>query len=291
MRIAVTGASGRLGGQVVHLLAAETDHHVVALSRRKIEWPSGHVTGIEADYRDLPALQAALRNVDTLVFVSSDGDAVKLLLHHQNVVRAAADTGITHIVALSSIDADIDSPFCYAVTNGRTEQMVVESGCPFSVVRASIFTEFFLELIGPVGRDDGQIRLPAGDGRVSLVSRADVGRCLAALAMAPPTGRCRGVTGPESLDLPAIAALAEQGWQAPVRYVDISPGEYCRSMAAAAVDPWWMYAFSTMFDSIREQRWDVVTDEVRRLTGRAPATLREVLAEHGARAAEIAAGQ
>lgn len=289
MRIAVTGARGRLGGQVVHLLAAETDHDVVGLSRGKIEWRSGRVTGIEADYRDLPALRAALRNVDTLVFVSSDGDAAKLLLHHQNVVRAAAQTGITHVVALSSIDADIDSPFCYGVTNGRTEQMIVDSGCPFSVVRASIFTEFFLELIGTVGGDDGQIRLPAADGRVSLVSRDDVGRCLAALAVAPPTGRCHDVTGPESLDLPAIAALAEQECQPPVRYVDISPGEYCTSMAAAGVDPWWMYAFSTMFDSIREQRWDVVTDEVHRLTGRAPATFREVLAQR-MRAAGIASG-
>ena len=34
MRIAVTGASGRIGGQVVRLLAAEQPHQVVALSRR-----------------------------------------------------------------------------------------------------------------------------------------------------------------------------------------------------------------------------------------------------------------
>ena len=282
MRIAVTGASGRLGGQVVHLLATETDHRVLALSRREVGWQLDRVSSVSADYRDLPALRAALREADTLVFVSSDGDAAKVLLHHQNVVRAAADNDVAHFVALSSLDADLESPFCYAVTNGRTEQMLHESGCPFSVVRASIFTEFFLGLLTPAG-PDGQLRLPAGDGRMSLVSRTDVGRCLAALAVVPPTGRYHEVTGPASVDLSTVAALAAQEWQAPVRYVDLPRGEYCVSMAAAAVDPWWMYAFSTMFDSIREQRWDRVTDEVHCLTGREPLPVRDVLAGHTTR--------
>ena len=39
MRIAVTGASGQIGGQVVRLLAGEQAHQVVALSRRVL--PSG----------------------------------------------------------------------------------------------------------------------------------------------------------------------------------------------------------------------------------------------------------
>jgi NAD(P)H dehydrogenase (quinone) len=289
VRIAVTGAGGRLGGHVVQLLATRTDHHVVAVTRRDIAWPSDRVSGKLADYRDLPALRAALEEVHTLVFVSSDGDATKLLWHHENVVRAAVASGVANVVVLSSVDADIESPFCYAVTNGRTEQMVLESGRPFSVVRASIFTEFFLELLNPASAN-GQMRLPAGDGRVSLVSRADVGRCLAALAAGPPTGRCHDVTGPESLDLPALAELTAREWRAPVRYVDIPRGEYCTSMAVARVDPWWMYAFSTMFDSIREQRWDLVTDEVQRLTGRTPTSVEEVLAQVDARPDEIPPG-
>jgi nucleoside-diphosphate-sugar epimerase len=43
MRIAVTGASGQIGGQVVRLLSAEQTHQVVALSRRVL--PSGRCPG------------------------------------------------------------------------------------------------------------------------------------------------------------------------------------------------------------------------------------------------------
>jgi NAD(P)H dehydrogenase (quinone) len=49
-------------------------------------------------------------------------------------------------------------------------------------------------------------------------------------------------------------------------------------MAVAGEDPWWMYAYSTMFASIREQRWAAVSDEVRRLTGCSPVPVRETLA-------------
>lgn len=49
-------------------------------------------------------------------------------------------------------------------------------------------------------------------------------------------------------------------------------------MAIAGEDPWWMYAYSTMFASIREQRRAAVSDEVRRLTGCVPVSVRTTLA-------------
>jgi NAD(P)H dehydrogenase (quinone) len=126
----------------------------------------------------------------------------------------------------------------------------------------------------------GEIRVPAADGCVSLVSRTDVGRCLAALAVAAPTGRHHDITGPESLDVAAIAALAEHEWGMPIEYVDLPPAEHCIEMARAGEDAWWLYAFSTMFESVREQRWASVSDEVFQLTGRRPTSVRNVLAQH-----------
>jgi NAD(P)H dehydrogenase (quinone) len=103
LRIAVTGAGGRLGGQVVELLAAQEGHHVIALHRREARpGPrSPRVSVATADYADLTALRRALRGIDTLVFVSSDGEAAQLLIHHHNVVQAAVDGGVAHVVALS----------------------------------------------------------------------------------------------------------------------------------------------------------------------------------------------
>jgi NAD(P)H dehydrogenase (quinone) len=281
LRIAVTGATGQVGGQVVRLLAAEQPHQVVALSRRGLpsgQWPA-RVSARAADYADPQALGTALRGSDTLVFVSSDGPVADVMVHHRNVIRAARDSGVAHIVALSGLDADLSSPFCYAVSYGYTEQLLAESGCPVSIARASIYSEFFLGFLAR-SRASGQLRLPAADGRISLVSRADVARCLAALAVAPPSGRHHDITGPQSLDLAKIAALATREWGTLLEYVAITPSEHCAEMATAGEDPWWMYAYSTMFASIREQRWVAVSDEVHRLTGCWPTPVHETLASY-----------
>jgi NAD(P)H dehydrogenase (quinone) len=279
LRIAVTGASGRIGGQVVRLVAAGQHHQVVALSRRGLlpgRWPPS-VSARAADYADPQALGTALRDVDTLVFVSSDGPVAQVIVHHQNVIRAAGANGVAHIVALSGLDADLSSPFCYAVSYGYTERLLAESGCAVTVARTSIYSEFFAGFLAPA-RASGQLRLPAADGRISLVSRSDVARCLAALALAPATGRHHDITGSQSLDLDAIAAAGTREWGTPLNYVNITPGEHCAEMAAAREDPWWMYAYSTMFTSIREQRWAAVSDQVQRLTGRSPTPIRTTLA-------------
>src|SRR5204863_9080357 len=101
----------------------------------------------QADYSDRAALRRAFDGIDTLVFVSSDGEAVNVLYHHHNVIHAAAAAGVGHFVAMSGLDADTASPFCYAVTYGHTEQMLQQSGCAVTIARTSIFAEFFLRFL------------------------------------------------------------------------------------------------------------------------------------------------
>lgn len=278
MRIAVTGATGRLGSQIVGLLATDPAHDVVAVSRRKPDEPTPGVTVALADYADPSALRKAFRGVDTLVLVSSDGETHRLLHHHRNVVRAAADRGVGHVVALSSLDADLASPFCYAVTNRQTELVLDAAGCAVSSARASIYTEFFMHWL-TAAPASGEIRVPAGAGRISLVSRDDVGRAMAVLATSGPSGRHHDLTGPDSLDLDAIAAIVAETSGAPVRYVDVTPAEHLVEMADEGEGAWWMYAYSSMFASVRDNRWARTSDEVATLTGRAPTSLRTLLSD------------
>lgn len=276
MRVAVTGATGRLGGQIVSLLAADPACDVVAVCRRPPDELRQSASVAVADYEDPASLCEALRGVDTLVLVSSDGETHRLLHHHHNVVRAVDDCGVGHVVALSSLDADLASPFCYAVTNRQTELMLEATGCAVSIARASLYTEFFRGFLS-AARESGEIRLPAGAGRISLVSRDDVGLAMAALARSGPSGRHHDLTGPQSLDLDAIAAVVAEEYGRPVRYVDLSPAAYLAETAAGGEDAWWMYAYSSMFASVREQRWAGTSDEVATLTGRDPTSLAETL--------------
>lgn len=104
---------------------------------------------------------------------------------------------------------------------------------------------------------------------------------LAALAVSEPTGRHHDITGPESADPAGIASITAEAWGTPVAYVDIPDAVYCAETAATGLDPWWLYAFSSMFASVREQRWARVCDDYTRLTGRSPLALRDVLSAQG----------
>lgn len=261
LRIAVTGGTGRVGGQVARLLAAAGPHDVVALSSRT------------APYDDPAALRAALAGVDTLVFVSSDGEAARVIVHHQNVLDAATASGVRHVVLLSGVDADVDSPFCYAHTNGHTERLLRACGLPYSIARAGLFTEFLVGLIRQVGaRHGGTVPLPAGAGRVAPVARDDVAACLAALALREPTNGHHDVTGPESLPVEAVVAAA--GY----RYADTTPADFAGALLRHGEEPWWTYAYASMFASVRQGRWAATPGAVAELTGRDPAPLRDVLA-------------
>jgi hypothetical protein len=196
-----------------------------------------------------PGTGAAPRSADTLVFVSSDGPVAELTVHHRNVIRAGRDSGVARSVALSGLDADPSSPFCHAVSYGHTGQPLAEGGCPVSIARASIYSEFFPGLLAR-SRTSGQNRLPAADGRISLVSSADVARCLAPLGrarLAPPgyrrPGREPGLgqrgdahhTGPPRIMGPVVVL----GRAAQRHRVVSPPGRHGRGFALRDIGPAW----------------------------------------------------
>jgi NAD(P)H dehydrogenase (quinone) len=258
MRIAVTGGTGRVGGRVVRLLR-DAGHNVVGLSSRT------------APYDDPAAQRTALDGVETLVFVSSDGEAARVVTHHRNVLDAADACAIGHVVLLSGLDVDLASPFCYAFTNGDTERLLVASGRPYSIVRAGLYAEFFLGLVRQLD-SDGTVALPAGASGLSLVARDDVADCLAALALREPTNSHHDVTGPASLP---VAAIVEAAGYA---YAEATPAEFGSALLRLGEEPWWTYAYTSMFAAIAEDRWAGVSDAVQELTGHPAAPLTEVLA-------------
>lgn len=276
--VVVTGASGAVGGAAVRFLAEWGERTVVAMMRRAHEaaaLPDGVAYRL-ADYRAPEALHAAFDGADVILFISSDGETARVMVHHRNVVDAAVRAGVDHVVYLSGLDADVDSPFCYAVTNAATERMLIDADVGYSIVRSSVFAEFFARW-PRAAVDNGVLSLPAGSGRVSLVARADVARALAAAACREPSGRHYDVTGPETLTMLAIAERYQRAMGAPMRYIDVPARQHCIAMAHEGVDPWWAYAYDTMFASIREQRWAAVSDDYEQLTGQSPAPFTPIL--------------
>lgn len=272
--IAVTGANGTIGGAVLRQLAQRdsTVDELLALTRRPLVWEQGAASAPEnriARYEDREALNEALLGVETVVMVSSDGESSELLMHHRNIIDAARGAGVERLVLLSSQGASRESPFCYSITNACTEEIAIQSGLSVAIVRASIFADFFMSFVGEALRV-GELRIPAGEGRISFVQRSDVAAALGALAL---EGAVEGeylITGPEGLGMLEVAERVSASFSTPIEYVDIEPARYRIELVEAGTDPWWAYAYATMFEAVRRQEFAPCTDDLEGLTGVKP---------------------
>lgn len=275
--IAVTGASGNIGTAVLQGLIGGGGREPIALVRdpSRLRVPHPAVRTRVADYSDRASLVAALRGVRTLVFISSDGETAPMLVHHLNVLESAQAVGVQHVVYLSIVDVDPSSPFCFAPVHAETERRLVDSGISYVVLRAGMYTEFFGRWIVEAGAT-GTLRLPMGGGRVSLVARADVASCLLAAVERRLTG-VHVVTGDRSYDLDGLGALTEDVFGRPVHVEEIGHAELCAGLLRQGVEPWWAYAFTSMFEAIGQHRFEDVTTTVAELTWRAPLAAAKVL--------------
>jgi NAD(P)H dehydrogenase (quinone) len=112
----------------------------------------------------------------------------------------------------------------------------------------------------------GTLALPAGSGRMSLVSRDDVARGLAALAIqgTPVTVE---LTGPAALTAVEICHVTQAVTGRDIRYLAIDDSSYRGQMAREGAPDWLIEAYSTMFESVRVGRFASVSADIPDLTG------------------------
>jgi len=133
-KILVTGATGHLGGATVHELlqkVAPSDIFVLVRDPQKSEdLKAKGVNIIKGDYNDYISLVAAFKEVDKLYFVSSS-DVMNRFAQHQNVVKAAVEAGVRHIIYTSAQRKSEDgtSPIALvADAHWKTDNLIKESG-------------------------------------------------------------------------------------------------------------------------------------------------------------------
>ena len=197
MKIVIVGGTGLIGRPLVGLLRAE-GHEVLAAS------PS---TGIDA--LTGAGLAQALTGAAAVVDVSnapSFEDAAALAFFRgttTNLLDAARDAGVRHVVALSVVGTDRLQASGYFRAKLAQEQLIVGSGLPYTIVRATQFFEFLSTIADGYTRDD-IVYLPG----IALqpVAAADVSALLAEIATTAPAGGIIEVAGPERAPLAEFTA-------------------------------------------------------------------------------------
>ena len=278
MTIAITGATGNIGGAVARALAADGTpfRMVVRDAARAPELPGADVA--VATYADADAARAAFADVDVL-FLVSGAEARDRLDQHRTVIRAAADAGVRHVVYTSFQGAAADATFTLGRDHFWTEQAIRDTSMAHTFLRDSFYLDFVEDLVG----EDGVIRGPAGEGAMAAVARADVARVATAVLREPSRhlDRTYDLTGPAAITLEQAASVVSEVRGRPVSYHRESLEEAYASRQRWQPEPWQADAWVSTYTAIADGSLRKVSGDVERVTGRPPMTLRQVLEARG----------
>lgn len=280
--IALTGATGTIGGALLRILA-DAGEEVRALSRRP---PEGEVppsvTWAEADLMERATLPRVLEGADRLFLLT--GNVETAVRAQQNAIRAAVQARVRHVVKLSALGASDHSKSVIGVWHWVVEQELQRSGLAWTILRPHVFMQNVLAQAASI-RSRGEVRSPAGDAAVPRIDTRDIAAASAAVLTGSGHEEKRyTLTGPAPVAWQEVADTLSDVLGYAVRYVAESENDAWHRLHGSGQPPWLVGAQLSLAEYQREGGGtDVVTDTVERLTGRPARTFRTFVADHADR--------
>jgi len=294
MRIAITGASGPFGkGVTAGLLNTGIPAHDLVLITRNPE----RLNGMEAagasvrygDFDDPASLERALEGGIQRMLMISTARVGQREPQHTNAVNAARAAGVEHVVYTSFVIAS--GCVSLAVEDHQfTEQLLRNSGMTWTFLRNSQYTEAMRDAGFPEAIRSGRWISCCGDGRIAMISREDCIRAaVAVLSTDGHENRQYDITGPELVSYPELAKLARELSGRPIEYKEVDDaGMYAffdqLGIPRSARDDYVVNGYGWCSDdmvsfgaTVRQGGFAVISDDVQRLTGRAPISVRDFL--------------
>lgn len=230
--IAITGATGQLGQNVIADLLNTTDaSQLVAVVRNPAKANALSQQGVQvrqADYGDEAALTQALKGVDKLLMISSS-EVGQRAPQHRNIIQAAKAAGVKFIAYTSLLHADT-SPLGLADEHVATERMLADSGIPYALLRNGWYTENYLAS-APAALEHGVFIGAAGEGKIASATRADYAAAAARVMTEDGhAGKVYELAGDNGWTLSELAAeLAKQSGKKVV-YQNLSQADFAAAL-------------------------------------------------------------
>ncbi|MET8804733.1 SDR family oxidoreductase [Streptomyces sp. NPDC004546] len=184
MSIVVTGATGHLGRHVVEqLLEKVPAERITAVVRDEAKAADFAARGVKlavADYNAPETFDGLFAAGDKVLLISGNEFDKGRVQQHKVVIDAAKAEGVA-LLAYTSAPGTLTAAL--ADDHRATEEALLASGLPYTLLRNGWYHENYTENLAPV-LEHGAVVQAAGDGRVSSAARADY----AAAAVAVLTG-------------------------------------------------------------------------------------------------------
>lgn len=228
MRVAVIGASGRIGGRTVARVV-ESGNEVVRVSRAEgVDVRTGAGLAEALDGVDVVIDATNVRSTDQAEIVEAFSTATR------NVLDAGSKAGVAHHVLLSIVGVDRGQQVPHYAGKRAQEALVQAGSVPYSIVRTTQFHDFAAMTAEWTERDGVATVAPL---LVQPIALDDVASALFDVASGAPLDGHVEVAGPRTEDLVDMArrTFAVRGRQ--VTLVPSWRGLFDTSMAGEVLLP------------------------------------------------------
>jgi len=285
--ILVTGATGHLGKAVVNgLLKKISPADIAVLVRQEAQAKHFRDLGVTVrmgDYDHFDTLVKAFDGIDKLYFVSSS-DLHNRVPQHTNVVNAAIQAGVKHIVYTSfqRVNETETSPIA-SLANAHlvTEKLIKDSGMTYTILKHGLYFDTIPMFVGENILETKTIFQPAGQGKTAYALRAEQAEAgVNVLLGKGHENKEYELTGIETSSYDDVAKAISAATNIPVTYFSPSVAEFTEALTNANVPDIYIGLFAGFSTAIKEGEFSKTSPDLEQLLGRKPSTLDEYIASH-----------
>ncbi|NUP41606.1 MAG: SDR family oxidoreductase [Streptomyces sp.] len=279
MSIVVTGATGHLGRHVVEqLLEKVPAEQITAVVRDEAKGADFAARGVKlavADYNAPETFGSLFSAGDKVLLISGNEFDKGRVGQHKVVIEAAKAAGVA-LLAYTSAPGSLTAAL--ADDHRGTEEALLASGVPFTLLRNGWYHENYTENLAPV-LEHNAVVAAAGEGRVSSASRADY----AAAAVAVLTGeghenKTYELGGDEAWSFAEYAAELSKQTGKEITYSPVSVEAFTGILTGAGLPGPLAAILAGVDASIEKGELVVSTGDLSRLAGRPTTPLADAIA-------------
>jgi len=273
-KIAVTGVTGNLGGMVSRLCKKNgIEVRNLARNVEKAE-KLGFSNVFKSSYDKSEDTVKSLEGIEVLFMVSGSENPNRVQ-QHKDFIDAAKVAGVSHIIYLSFYNASKNSIFTLGRDHYATEEYIKENGFKYTFLRDNFYVDFFVDLC----REYGEIKGPAGNGKVSAVVRSDVSEVAAKILenLGKWENQTLNMTGPEELSMAEIVKAVSEYFGKEIKYIEETVEEAYESRKIWKAEQWEYDSWVSTYTAISENEQSGISNDIEKVLGRKATSLVEYL--------------
>lgn len=281
--ILITGATGNLGSNVVRQLLKKSNssQFIVSSSNESgvIKLKDKGLQARLANFSEPSTLNEAFKGIEKLLLISTmDQNRFE---QHKNVVNAAKEQGIKHVIYTSLAIKDIEKSGVkdLMISHFQTEDYIKSSGLTYTILRNTMYADALNQILGSNGLNQN-INLPGGTGKVPYALRSEMGEATANLLLQDNHQNITyNINGSQAYSYSDLVREFKNISSKELIYNDILEESFTEGLKLAGFPDFAIYLHAGTIADIKNHQYEITDKTMEYLLGRPTANAQKFLKE------------